>query len=169
MPTGLSPTMVNLSRLFCFILPFKWPVPRSLATTSGVSVDVLSSGYLDVSVHQVRLATLCIQVEIALRRGCPIRKSSDQGIFAPPRSLSQRITSFIASFCQGIHQMLLVCLILIRKQVLVRTVLFPYSHSGSECFRDDLEYHAADLFCSIRCFVESLYRVRDRILSCPSE
>jgi hypothetical protein len=32
-----------------------WPGPRSLATTSGVSVDVLSSGYLDVSVPQVRL------------------------------------------------------------------------------------------------------------------
>ena len=27
--------------------------PRSLATTNGVSVDILSSGYLDVSVPQV--------------------------------------------------------------------------------------------------------------------
>ena len=35
-----------------------WPDPRSLATTSGVSVDVLSSGYLDVSVPQVRLSLL---------------------------------------------------------------------------------------------------------------
>ncbi len=33
-----------------------WPGPRSLATTCGVSVDVLSSGYLDVSVPRVRLA-----------------------------------------------------------------------------------------------------------------
>ena len=32
-----------------------WPDPLSLATTYGVSVDVLSSGYLDVSVHRVRL------------------------------------------------------------------------------------------------------------------
>ena len=30
-----------------------WPGPRSLATTNGVSVDVLSSGYLDISVPQV--------------------------------------------------------------------------------------------------------------------
>ena len=30
------------------------PGPRSLVTTSGVSVDVLSSGYLDISVPQVR-------------------------------------------------------------------------------------------------------------------
>ena len=37
--------------------------------------------------------------------GFPIRKSSDQRVFAPPRRLSQRITSFIACACQGIHQM----------------------------------------------------------------
>ena len=35
--------------------------------------------------------------------GCPIRKSADQGLFAPPRSLSQLITSFIASESQGIR------------------------------------------------------------------
>jgi hypothetical protein len=48
--------------------------------------------------------------------GCPIRKSPDQRVFASPRSLSQRITSFIASQCQGIHQLPLVCLILIGRQ-----------------------------------------------------
>ncbi len=37
--------------------------------------------------------------------GFPIRKSTDQRVFAPPRSLSQRITSFIACACQGIHQL----------------------------------------------------------------
>jgi hypothetical protein len=31
-----------------------WPGPRSLVTTNGVSVDVLSSGYLDISVPRVR-------------------------------------------------------------------------------------------------------------------
>ena len=31
-----------------------WPGPRSLATTCGVSVDVLSCRYLDVSVPCVR-------------------------------------------------------------------------------------------------------------------
>lgn len=35
--------------------------------------------------------------------GCPIRKSPDQRLFAPPRSLSQLITSFIASESQGIR------------------------------------------------------------------
>src|SRR4051812_4424376 len=34
---------------------YHWPGPCSLATTNGVSVDVLSSRYLDVSVPWVRL------------------------------------------------------------------------------------------------------------------
>ena len=42
---------------------------------------------------------------MALRPGFPIRKSADQSLFAAPRGLSQRITSFIASQRQGIHQM----------------------------------------------------------------
>jgi hypothetical protein len=37
--------------------------------------------------------------------GCPIRRSQDQRVLAPPLSFSQRATSFIASRCQGIHQM----------------------------------------------------------------
>jgi hypothetical protein len=37
--------------------------------------------------------------------GCPIRKSTDQSLLAAPRGLSQRAASFIASQCQGIHQM----------------------------------------------------------------
>ena len=43
---------------------YHWPGPRSLATTCGVSVDVLSFGYLDVSVPRVRLLSLCIQNKI---------------------------------------------------------------------------------------------------------
>ncbi len=35
--------------------------------------------------------------------GFPIQRSPDQWIFAPPRSFSQLITSFIGSQCQGIH------------------------------------------------------------------
>ena len=33
--------------------PPVWPLPRSLATTGGISVDVFSSPYLDVSVQAV--------------------------------------------------------------------------------------------------------------------
>ena len=38
-----------------------WPLPRSLATTCGISVDFFSSPYLDVSVRAVPLIRLWIQ------------------------------------------------------------------------------------------------------------
>ena len=41
--------------------------------------------------------------------GCPIRISTDQRLLAAPRGFSQRATSFIASWCQGIHRMPLSC------------------------------------------------------------
>ena len=46
--------------------------------------------------------------------GSPIRTSADQCLFTTPRSFSQCITSFFASDCQGIHQMPLLRLILLR-------------------------------------------------------
>lgn len=36
--------------------------------------------------------------------GFPIRRFMDQSSFSAPHDLSQSITSFIASCCQGIHQ-----------------------------------------------------------------
>ena len=132
--TGLSPTMADLSTSFPFLPSGHWPGPRSLATTNGVSVDVLSSGYLDVSVPRVRLKPpmnsgvsylhlitgnpkprgLVSHIAVRTPRykilefqlskvGFPIRKSSDRSLFAAPRGLSQRTTSFIACMRQGIH------------------------------------------------------------------
>ena len=46
------------------INPPVWPPPRSLATTSGISVDFFSSSYLDVSVQTVPLINLFIQLMI---------------------------------------------------------------------------------------------------------
>ena len=43
--TGLSPAMARLSSRFRLLHHDRWPGPRSLAATDGVSVDVLSSGY----------------------------------------------------------------------------------------------------------------------------
>ena len=105
--TGLSPTKAQLSRRFQLVQKRHWPDPRSLATTSGVSVDVLSSRYLDVSVPWVCFTNLCIQLVMTLRPGFPIRKFSDQSLLTAPQDLSQRATSFIASARQGIHRMLL--------------------------------------------------------------
>jgi hypothetical protein len=125
--TGLSPAKAQLSRWFHLSLPGHWPSPRSLATTSGVSVDVLSSGYLDVSVPRVCFySPMYSGIDTFLvitgnpkpyprtnmtskfrlsKVGFPIRKSAGQRLFAPHHSLSQRTTSFIASYRQGIHQM----------------------------------------------------------------
>ena len=61
--------MASLSRLFRFFLSGHWPGPRSLAATNGVSVDVLSSGYLDVSVRRVCLIQLCIHCTIPDKSG----------------------------------------------------------------------------------------------------
>ncbi|CAN0587937.1 unnamed protein product, partial [Ectocarpus sp. 12 AP-2014] len=39
--------------------------------------------------------------------GFPIRTFTDQSLLTAPHDFSQCATSFIASWCQGIHQMLL--------------------------------------------------------------
>ena len=41
---------------------------------------------------------------VGVKVGFPIRKYADQRVLAPPRILSQRATSFIASQCQGIRR-----------------------------------------------------------------
>ena len=46
------------------INPLVWPLPRSLATTSGISVDFFSSPYLDVSVQAVPHRNLWIQLRL---------------------------------------------------------------------------------------------------------
>ena len=65
--TGLSPSMINLSRLFQFLVhkiswsynpniavtTLVWAVPLSLATTYGITFVFFSSAYLDVSVQRV--------------------------------------------------------------------------------------------------------------------
>ena len=81
-----------------FLLPV-WPLPRSLATTSGISVDFSSSPYLDVSVQAYFIQ--CTLTGL-LRPGFPIRKSTDHRLLSPPRGLSQIAASFIGSWCQGI-------------------------------------------------------------------
>ena len=76
-----------------------WPLSISLAATLEIEFSFSSSGYLDVSVHRVPFHTLWIGVwthEVA-HVGFPIQISADPWIFAPPRSFSQLITSFIGS------------------------------------------------------------------------
>ena len=49
------------------LLPSVWPLPLSLATTRGISVDVFSSPYLDVSVQAVPFLYLFCSVQDTLR------------------------------------------------------------------------------------------------------
>ena len=103
-PTGLSPSVVSFSKLFRLSQNCYWPIPLSLATTNGISIDFFSSGYLDVSVLRVSSSNLLIQFEVPHKVvGCPIRKFSDQSLHAAPRNLSQYTTSFIAFQCLGIR------------------------------------------------------------------
>ena len=51
-----------------FLLPV-CPLPRSLATTDGISVDVSSSPYLDVSVQAVPPTHLWIQCAVPTYEG----------------------------------------------------------------------------------------------------
>ena len=56
--------MLNAVRTPEVLLPPVWPLPLSLATTRGISVDFSSSPYLDVSVQAVPLPHLWIQYGI---------------------------------------------------------------------------------------------------------
>ena len=88
-----------------------WAGPRSLAATSGISVDFLSSGYLDVSVPRVasrRPMRSGGRAWALPQAGSPIRASAGQRPFAPHRGLSQLVTPFVGFLCQGIHRVPLV-------------------------------------------------------------
>ncbi len=126
---GYHPLRPCFPDRFRLSLMYHWPGPRSLATTNGVSFDVLSSGYLDVSVPRVRLKPP-MNSEISYLhlitgnpKPCGLVSSiavrtprykilefqlSKVGFpirkFAAPHGLSQRSTSFIASQRQGIHR-----------------------------------------------------------------
>ena len=83
--------------------------PRSLVATEGVSIDFFSSGYLDISVLRVRLATLYIQVAIPPKRWVsPFGHPRIKACLSAPRGFSQTSTSFIAFCRQGIHRARLV-------------------------------------------------------------
>ena len=58
MPFNYGYLLTLLSVTPEILLPLVWPSPLSLATTRGISVDVFSSSYLDVSVQTVPLLYL---------------------------------------------------------------------------------------------------------------
>lgn len=89
--THYSPTTPNASIGFVLI-PVRSPL---LWESHLISLPLATEMF-----HFTRLAPILGNIVLTML-GCPIRKSSDQRSFAPPRSLSQLITSFIASESQG--------------------------------------------------------------------
>ena len=74
------------------LLPSVWPPPLSLATTRGISVDVFSSPYLDVSVQAVPFLYLFDSVQDTLRWVSPFGNLRIIGYLLLPeayRSLSR--------------------------------------------------------------------------------
>ena len=75
-----------------------WAFSFSLATTKEIDFSFFSSGYLDVSVHQVTLNSAMDSLNdtsTLLLVGSPIRKSPDHRLLTSPRSISLFVTSFI--------------------------------------------------------------------------
>src|SRR4051794_39023458 len=83
-PWKTRPTTPGRQRVHAYTCPV-WADPLSLATTQGVSVDFLSSGYLDVSVPPLASAGPMYsgRGNAALPAlGFPIRESADQWMFS---------------------------------------------------------------------------------------
>ena len=112
-PTGLSPSLVHLSKWFDYqhavicgsvtlliSLLKVWALPISLATTLGI-VNLLSFPPVNEmfqftgfpSAHYGFVCRYCISNAVSFL----IRKSTDQHLFAVPRSLSQLVTSFFGA------------------------------------------------------------------------
>ena len=106
-PSGASSHTLQLNVLLLpavrtpkVLLPPVWPLPLSLATTQGISVDVFSSPYLDVSVQAV--PHICLWIQHMLHGHdsmwvSPFRNLRINRLFAAPRSFSQLVTSFVGS------------------------------------------------------------------------
>ena len=85
----LTFTVLKAVRTPKVFLPPVWPLPRSLATTYGISVDVSSSPYLDVSVQAVPSVYLWIQYTVTMyehRRVAPFRYPWINGCLLLPKA-----------------------------------------------------------------------------------
>ena len=85
----LTFTVLKAVRTPKVFLPPVWPLPRSLATTYGISVDVSSSPYLDVSVQAVPSVHLWIQCTVTVhehRRVAPFRNPWIKGCLLLPKA-----------------------------------------------------------------------------------
>ena len=119
-PTGLSPAMATLSKVFGLILVSKkgpttpnrhadlvWALPCSLATTWGIICYFLFLLLLRCFSSQGWLIFRCDWPSAS--RVVPFGNLRVKRLYASNRSLSQLTTSFFAAQCQGIHHTPLFC------------------------------------------------------------
>ena len=102
---GLQPLHLIEFIFFCCPTTLRitvvWAVPFSLAATVGIAIAFFSSGYWDVSIHQVRSYVSINWIHSI--KSFLIRAPPDQSLRPAPRSISLVDTPFIASECQGIQ------------------------------------------------------------------
>ena len=136
-PTGLSPSMARRSRQVRLAIDFLtppgpcrapminsynpssetaatyraelvWALPFSLATTQGmISFPPATEMFQFAGLPPPGLFCSARSDWALPQPGFPIRTSSDQRLLATPRGLTQPATSFIGSWRQGIHRVLL--------------------------------------------------------------
>ena len=80
-----------------------WALPRSLAATYGIVITFSSSGYLDVSVHRVPSACLCIQHTVT---GCAHVQlpAAFRSLSRPSSALSAKASAlrpFLLNLCRS--------------------------------------------------------------------
>ena len=86
-----------------------WALPRSLATTYGITCCFLFLGVLRCFSSPRLPSSLKEMMHTLLSyAGFPIRISALHRLFAPTRGFSQLVTSFFGSQCRGIPPALLV-------------------------------------------------------------
>jgi hypothetical protein len=105
--TGLSPALARLSRRFRFVAQSATGLVRVRSPLLAESL-LMSFPPATEMVQFAGFASSSYGFTAGYRTnavGCPIRRSEDPRALAPPLGFSQRATSFIASRCQGIHQM----------------------------------------------------------------
>jgi len=116
--TSLSLSLDDFSKSFEFTSPrvALLLLPRYCRNSTGLGSSPFARQYLGnhfcflflllLRCFSSQRLLLYLMAQMTLRPGCPIRISSDHGLFATPRSFSQLTTSFIASLSPGIHHSL---------------------------------------------------------------
>ena len=84
-----------------------WAVPCSLTATNGISYDLFSSGYLDVSVPRLTFLRLASKIQFDFsNRSYLIRTPLDHSLLTAPQRISLPPASFFSFSNLGIHHLL---------------------------------------------------------------